>query len=166
MVSKLLSWHSLCVPWTTTAMLHSKEYEPLTEREKRYQNRIHKKFDYTTEEQDKGKAPETTDDKEGEEFARTLLVAMQDIAKEIKEMRLEIMRESPGRFHPGESSDMSHHCIGQPVNQPQAPQAPQRSTMPTFLAMENEGPQEKYSLEEYFVEYESQNQIFRDHLSF
>ena len=40
------------------------------------------------------------------------------------------------------------------------------STMPTFLAVENEGPQEQASLEDYFVEYESQNQRFKDHLSF
>ena len=38
--------------------------------------------------------------------------------------------------------------------------------MPTFLAVENEGPQEKASLEDYFEEYEYQNQIFKDHLSF
>ena len=90
-------------------MLHSEEDETLTEREKRYHNRSHKKFDYTTDDQDKGKALETASDKEGEEFAINLLVAMQDIAKETKEMRMERMRESPGRFHLGESSDMSHH---------------------------------------------------------
>ena len=73
------------------------------------------------------------------------------------------MRESPGRFHLGESSNMSHHWTGQPVNQPQAPQC---STMPTFLAVENEGPHEQAYLEEYFEEYESQNQRFKDHLSF
>ena len=73
-------------------MLHSEEDEPLTEREKRYQNRSHKKFDCTTDDQDKGKAPETASDKEGEEFARTLLMAMQDLAKEIKEMRMDRMR--------------------------------------------------------------------------
>ena len=76
------------------------------------------------------------------------------------------MRESPRIFHLGESSDMSHHWFGQTVNQPQAPQAPQCSTMPTFLAMENEGPQEQALIEYYFVEYDSQSQIFKDHLSF
>ena len=129
-------------------MLHSEEDDPLTEMEKRYHNRSRKKYDYTTEDQDKGKAPETTSDKEGEEFARTLLVAMQDITKEIKEMRVEIMREYLGRFHPRESSDISHHGTGQPVNLPQAPQASQCSTMPTFLVVENEGPQEQASLED------------------
>ena len=121
-------------------MFHSEEDDLLTKKEKRYQNISHKKYYYTTEDQDKGKAPETTSDKEGEEFARTLLVAMQDLTREIKEMRMDRMREYPGRFHPGESSDMSHHWTGQPVNFPQAPQASQHSTMPTFLAVENEGP--------------------------
>ena len=73
---------------------------------------------------------------------------MQDLSREIKEMRLDRMREYPGRFHLGEISDMSHHGTGQPVNLPQAPQASQRSTMPTFLAVENEGPQKQASLEE------------------
>ena len=86
-------------------MLHSEEDEHLTEREKRYQNRSHKKFYYTTDDpdkgQDKGKAPETVNDKEAGEFSRTLLVAMQDLSKEIKEMRVDRMMESPGRFHPG-----------------------------------------------------------------
>ena len=123
-------------------MLHSEEYEPLTKREKRYQNRSHKKYYYATEDQENGKALEIVSEKEGEEFARTLLVAMQDIAREIKDMRVDRMREYLGIFHPGESSDMSHHGTGQPVNLPQASQASQRSTMPTFLAVENEGPQE------------------------
>ena len=87
----------------------SEEDEPLTNREKRFYNRIQKKFDYTNDDQDKGKAPETGSDKEGQEFARTLLVAIQDLAREIKEMRLDRLKESPRRFHPGESSGMSHH---------------------------------------------------------
>ena len=73
---------------------------------------------------------------------------MQDIAIEIKDMRMDRMKESPRRFHPGERSGISHHWNDQPVNQPQAPQAPQRSTMPTFLPVENEGPQEQASLED------------------
>ena len=44
-------------------MFHSEEDETLSEREKRYQNRSHKKYDYTTEDQDKGKAPETASEK-------------------------------------------------------------------------------------------------------
>ena len=38
--------------------------------------------------------------------------------------------------------------------------------MPTFLDVENERQQEQASLEDYFVEYDSQSQIFKDHLSF
>ena len=93
-----------------------KEDEPLIDREKRYRNRSQKKFDYTNDDQDKGKALETGSDKEGEEFARTLLVAMQDLAKEIKEMRLDKLKESLRSFDPGESSDMSHHWNDQPLN--------------------------------------------------
>ena len=44
-------------------MLHSEEDEHVTESEKRYQNIIHKNFDYTTVDQGKGKAPKTTSDK-------------------------------------------------------------------------------------------------------
>ena len=99
----------------------------------------------------------------GEDFARTLLVAMKYLAREIKEIIMDMINESPRRFHPRESSGMSHHWNDQPVNQPQAPQC---STMPTFLAVENEGPHEQASLEDYFEEYESQNQRFNDHLSF
>ena len=40
------------------------EYEPLTNREKRYLNRRQKKFDYTNDDKDKGKVPETGSDKE------------------------------------------------------------------------------------------------------
>ena len=65
-------------------MLHSEEDEPFNEMEKRYQNKSHKKFDYTTDDQDKGKAPETASGKEGEGLSRMLLVAMQDLAGKIK----------------------------------------------------------------------------------
>ena len=105
-------------------------------------------------------------DKEAEEFAKTLLEAMQDLSKEIKEMRIDRMRESLGRFHQGESSEMSQFGTGQPVSLPQVPQISQRSTMPTFLVVENEGLQEPTSLEGYFVEYDSQSQRFKDNLSF
>ena len=134
-------------------MLHSKDEDPLSERERRYQNRIHIKYDYTTIDldkgQDKGKAPESVNDKdkEAEEFAKTLLEVMQDLSKEIKKIRIDRMRDSLGRFHQGESSDMSQFGTGQPVSLPQAPHASQHSTMPTFLAVENEGLQEPASLE-------------------
>ena len=91
---------------------------------------------------------------------------MQDLAKDIKEMWVDKMRKSPKRFQLGESSDMSHHGTGQPVDLPPAPQASKCSTMPTFLVVENEGPHDKASIEEYFVEYDSQSQKFKDNLSF
>ena len=46
------------------------------------------------------------------------------------------------------------------------PQVSQSSTMPTFFAVGNEGFQEQESLEDYFMEYESQTQRFKDQLSF
>ena len=65
---------------------------------------------------------------------------MQDISKEIKEMRMERHKETPRRFLHGETSDTSHHWGEQPVMQ----QVSKCSTMPTFLAVGNGGggPQE------------------------
>ena len=57
--------------------------------------------------------------KEAEEFAKTLLEAMQDLSKEIKEMRID--RRLLGRLHQGESSEMSHFGTGQPMSLPQVP---------------------------------------------
>ena len=70
---------------------------------------------------------------------------MQDLAREIKEMRLGRIKEFPKRVHLRESSGMSHHWNDQPVNQPQVPQ---RSTMSRFLDVENEFLQGKASLED------------------
>ena len=42
--------------------------------------------------EDKGKAPVSGSDEEGKEFAKILLRAMQDLAREIKEMRMEIIK--------------------------------------------------------------------------
>ena len=58
---------------------------------------------------------------------------------------------------------MSHHWNDKLVHQLQVSQF---STMPTFLAVGNEGFQEKESLEYYFEEYVSQNHRFKYHLSF
>ena len=108
-------------------MLHSEEEDPPTERERRYQIRIHKKYDPTTDGpdkgQEKGKAAESVNDKEKdvEEFVKNLLETMQDLSKEIKEMRVDKMRESLERFHHGESSEVSHYGTGQPVSFPQVP---------------------------------------------
>ena len=65
---------------------------------------------------------------------------MQDIARDIKEMRVDRLKESPKGFHHGEDSIMSHHWNDQPVQQPQSSKC---STMPTFLAVGNDGLQEK-----------------------
>ena len=84
-----------------------------------YLRRIHKMFDYTNDDKDKGISLESGSDEDGKEFAKTLLKAMQDISRDIKEMRLDIIKESPKRFHLGENSGISHHWNDQPVNQPQ-----------------------------------------------
>ena len=65
---------------------------------------------------------------------------MQDIAREIKEMIMDIYKESPKGFQQGEGSNISHHWSDQPVQQQQVSQC---STMPTFLVVGNEGFQEK-----------------------
>ena len=109
--------------------------------------RRQKNFDYTNEDKEKSKTPEDGNgsDEEGKEFARNLLKTMQDLAREIKEMRIDRIKESPRRFHLGESSGISQHWNDQPVNQPQVSQ---RSTVPTFLVVGNEWLQEKPSLED------------------
>ena len=61
---------------------------------------------------------------------------MQDLAREIKEMIMDRIKESPKGFHLGEGSGMSHHWNDQLVHQPQVSQ---RSTMPTFFDVGNEG---------------------------
>ena len=116
--------------------MSSKDEEPLINRVKRYLKRRQKKFDYTNDNEDKGKAPASGSEEEGKDFAKILLRAMQDLAREIKEMRLERIKESPKIFHLGESPGMSHHWNDQIVHQPQVSQC---STMPTFFAMGNEG---------------------------
>ena len=87
---------------------------------------------------------------------------MQDIAREIKEMRMDRHKESPKGFLHGEGSEISHHWHDQLVKQ----QVSQGSTMPTFLAMGNGGFQEQETLEDYFLEYEFQSQRFKYCLSF
>ena len=79
---------------------------------------------------------------------------MLDLAREIKEMRMDNIKEYRKGFHLGECSGIYHHRNDQLVHQPQFSQC---STMPTFSAVGNEGFQEHESLEDYFEEYESQN---------
>ena len=90
--------------------MSSEEEEPITDREKRYIKRRQKNnFDYTNDNEDKGKALESGSEEEEKDFPKILLKAMQDIAREIKEMRLDRIKESPKGFHLEESSGMSHH---------------------------------------------------------
>ena len=115
--------------------MSSEEEEPLTNREKRYLKRRQKnKSDYTNDNEDKGKAPESGSDVEEKDLPKILLRAMQDLAREIKEMSLDRIKESHNGFHLGEGSGMSHHWNDQPMHQPQVSQC---STMPTFLAVVN-----------------------------
>ena len=77
---------------------------------------------------------------------------------------MERHKETPRRFLLGESFGTSHHSGEQPLMQ----KVSQRSTMPTFLAVGNGGggPQAQENLEDYFLEYESQSQRFKDNLKF
>ena len=134
--------------------MSSEEGENVTDREQRYQRRRNRKFDYIDEKEDKGKTPISGGEDEEKEFPKILLRAMQDISRKIKEMRMDRVKESPKGFHHGEGYGMSHHWNDQPVHQPQVSQC---STMPTFLAVGNDLFQEQESLEDYFMEYESQN---------
>ena len=81
--------------------MSSEEGEPLTDREKRYQRRSRRRFDYTNDKEDKGKTPLSRGEDEEKEFPKILLRAMQDISREIKEMRMDIFKESPKGFHHG-----------------------------------------------------------------
>ena len=64
-------------------------FRSLTDREKRYQKRSHGKFDYKYENENKGKAPLSRGEDEEKDFPKILLRAMQDLARKIKEMRLD-----------------------------------------------------------------------------
>ena len=76
-----------CASWKSN--ISSEEGDPLTNREKRYQRKRHRKFDYTNEKEDKGKTPLYGGEDEEKEFPNILLKVMQDIAREIKEMRMD-----------------------------------------------------------------------------
>ena len=88
--------------------MSSEEGDPLTDREKRYLRRRNYKYDYIDDKEDKGKTPLSGEDEE-KEFPKLLLRTMQDIAKEIKEMRMDRHKESPKGFLHGEGFDISHH---------------------------------------------------------
>ena len=61
--------------------------EPLTEREKSYLNR-NQRYDYIDNKEDKGKTL-ISGEVDDTEFPKHLLQTMHDIAREIKEMRME-----------------------------------------------------------------------------
>ena len=94
--------------------MSSEEGYPLTNREKRYLKIRHWKFDYENGKEDKGKTP-LLGEYEEKEFAKIILKGMQDIAREIKEMRMDRYKEFPKGFQHGEGSDISHHWSDQPV---------------------------------------------------
>ena len=116
--------------------MSSEEGYHLTDRDKRYQRIIHSKFDYTNDKEDKGKTPLSGGEDEEKDSPKSLLKSMQEIAREIKEMRMDRYKESPKGFHRGELFGMSHDWSDQSVQQQQVSQ---HSAMPTFLAVGNEG---------------------------
>ena len=64
-----------------------------------------------------------------EKSLQELFLGHEDLSREIKEMRTDRIKESPRRFHLGESPGISQHWNDQPVNQPQVSQ---RSNIPTY----------------------------------
>lgn len=100
----------------------------------------------------------------GNEFGNILLKTMQNLSREIKEMRVKRRRETPTGLPNGETSGTSHYLYEKPTTQ----KASQFSTMLTILAIGNgaRGPQEQEALSDYFLEYESQSQRFKEHLTF
>ena len=68
--------------------MSSQEGDPLTDREKRYQRRRHQKFEYKNDKEDKDKTPLSRGEDEEKEFPKILLKAMQEISREIKELRM------------------------------------------------------------------------------
>lgn len=85
----------------------------LTYRERTYLRR-NQKYDYTDDKEDKGKTPLSRGDEE-KEFPKLILRTIQDIAREVKEMRMDRHKESPKGFLHGEGSNISHHWSDQPM---------------------------------------------------
>ena len=73
-----------------------------------YLRRRNWKYDYTDDKEDKVKTP-LSKGYEEKEYPKLLLRTMQDIAREIKDMRMDRHKESPKGFLYGEGSDISHH---------------------------------------------------------
>ena len=57
----------------------------------------------------RSKAPIFGSEEEEMDFPKILLRAMQDLSREIKEMRMDRIKESTKGFHLGEGSGISHH---------------------------------------------------------
>ena len=67
--------------------MSSEEGDIITDRERRYL-KINRKYDYTYDKEDKGKTPLSRGDEE-KEFPKLLILTMQDIAGEIKDMTMD-----------------------------------------------------------------------------
>ena len=113
--------------------MYFEEGEPLTDRERRYQEIRHKRFDYTDEKEDKGKTP-LFGGMKGKEFSRLLLQTIHELKREIKGMRRE-RHEDPSRiFSHEESPNSSYYVCEHSATQSNL----QRYTMPRFTAREIE----------------------------
>jgi len=116
-------------------------------------------------------------DDDGKRFADMLLKLIQDLLRQIEVMAQRFtavkarQRESPRVFQVGEGSGASHHLPEQcDTTQRVASHAPTRSTMPTFLgAGMGAGAQQEAEpghMGDYFAEYQTYGQEFREALSF
>ena len=121
------------------------------------------------------------DDTEAKQFGEALLKSVQDLARQIEVMGQRFtavearQRETPWVFQVGEGSGTSHHLPEHGAAQRDTPQpmnsrAPTHSTMPTFLGADTEAGAQREAkpghLDEYFAEYHSYGQEFRDALTF
>ena len=109
----------------------------------------------------------------GKEFDELLLKSVQDLSRRIEEMGQRFtaksrQRETPRGFHIGEGSGTSHHLQEHLTVQHMASHTPPRSTMPTFLAADTgaraQQEQELTHMGDYFAEYQTYGQEFRDAL--
>ena len=143
--------------------MSSKEEEPLTEKERRYQKRRHRIIDYTKEKEDKGKTP-LSGGMKGKELSRLLLQTMYELRNEINGMR-------KGR-HKYCSISLSHEgsrSSSYYVRKNSAAQSyMQCYTMPRFTArkMDKEDAPKEETLSDYLQEYESQSWRFKEHMDF
>ena len=88
--------------------MSSEGEDPLIDGEKTYLKIINQRYDYIDDREDKGKNPLSGREEE-KEYPKLLLQTMQDIAREIKEMRMDRHNKYCKGFLHGEGSDISHH---------------------------------------------------------